>query len=114
MVSQLTASDATTDETFALLADRNRQQAIRVLAEREDVISVSALAARIARRVFDSTGSDLPSETIERVHAALYHTHLPKLVAADAVTYDRETDRVGSTGHLDALVDVIEAHPRTR
>lgn len=114
MASQLPTADAAVDETFSLLADRTRRQVIRVLAEREDAISLSALAATTAGRVSDTARSDLPAETLASVHASLYHTHLPKLAAADAVTYDGETERVGPTARLDALVDVIEASPRTR
>ena len=72
------------DELFDALRDPRRRRTIAILAEREDPMAVSDLAAALAERELD--GARAPS--VDDVQVALRHFHLPKLAETGIVEYD--------------------------
>lgn len=81
-----------TDTMFELLAHRYRRAVLDCLDEQRP-LAVPELAAEVARREPDHPTQAIPPAAIDRIHAALQHTHLPKLQQAGAV-------RIGPTDGL--------------
>lgn len=73
------------DGIFELLRPERRRNALYALYQRADAVAVADLAEAVASR---------EDADPERVTAALYHVHLPKLAAAGVVDFDREEGRV--------------------
>jgi hypothetical protein len=80
------------DETLDLLGAARRRAVVDELAKTDQgTISVGELAEVVACVEYDCTPSDLTPEQRNRVYIALYQSHLPRLDAADIVTYDSQT-----------------------
>ena len=95
-------------DVIGALADPLRRQTVSVLADRDPPVSLLELAAAVYRA--ESAGEaatdggaspgDTPSDDgpagdrEQRVAAALYHVHLPKLDDAGVVSFDPESKEV--------------------
>lgn len=94
----------TESDIFVLLAKRHRRHLLEILRESDTPLTGDELAARIADR-------DLEDPTVEdrdAVHVALYHRHLPKLEAADAVVYDDQEETIRPGVNFDTVVGFLE------
>ncbi|QSW99002.1 DUF7344 domain-containing protein [Haloterrigena alkaliphila] len=86
------------DSAMDLLANRQRRAALRYLERANGSATVSEVARAIAAEsrtpdpavVSDHAGA--PSQETRRVRLSLHHAHVPKLVAANAIEYDPETE----------------------
>lgn len=78
------------DEVLDALAHRRRRVALSIVQENGDPVSLSSLAENVAIRETQRSLAEIPAEQIQAVSTSLHHVHLPKLVAVDAVRYDRE------------------------
>jgi hypothetical protein len=77
------------------LAHPHRRAALRVLQD-AGWLSLDVLARGVlARRDVPATGDDRPPLAAIRIQ--LHHTHLPKLDAADVITYDPDDGRARYT-----------------
>lgn len=116
MVSPISSSDSdrTTyasppeDVLYRILSVRRRRDVLRHLNDVEDRIELADLARGIALREADSDGDSLSSADLRCVHVSLYHVHVPKLAAANAVAFDRAERTVGLTEIGRAVVDELE------
>ncbi|WP_207891646.1 DUF7344 domain-containing protein [Natrarchaeobius halalkaliphilus] len=83
-----TPSVASTDLFVAFSAER-RQHALAYLAQKPAAIPLGDLAEYLTL-----VEGDPSYDRYERVLTDLYHNHVPKLVDAGIVTYERETELV--------------------
>lgn len=81
-----------------LLADRRRRYALRVLSARGGALALSDLATEVAAREYGTRSVDASSNVVERVHASLYHDHVPRLADAGVVSHDQDRDTVAPSG----------------
>ncbi|NEU58275.1 hypothetical protein [Halorussus sp. MSC15.2] len=102
-----TPTEQSLDTIFELVRNPRRRYAISVLSDRESPLSVSELAAAVARRTEDPD-LDRPPATPDEVAGSLHHVHLPKMADANVVAYDAETGEV-SLARADAVAPFVEA-----
>lgn len=81
------------DRVIRLLADERRRFALRCLLE-HDALPLADLADEVAVRERGEPIGEIPAEDVKNVYMSLYHSHVPKLVEADVVAYDQDTDAV--------------------
>lgn len=79
---------------YDALANDRRRTTLATLTDVETPIEGEQLARYVAEAELESTESGIPEETVERIHASLYHVHLPRLEAAGLVEYDPNSDVV--------------------
>ena len=89
------------NDLHGAFAEERRRLALDVLTDGSPPLDARTLARRVAARETDSSTESVPSKRVERVHVALYHTHLPKLADFGLVDYDAEEAVV--TDYDDAL-----------
>ena len=93
------SADEPVDTVFEILAHHRRRYALECLREYENPLPLADLADEVAVREHDAPLPEVPSETVKRVYLSLYHTHIPKLAAAEYVEYSQERDAVTLTEH---------------
>ena len=91
------ATDLSESDRYRLLASDERRAVIAVLADEEEPVDLSDLAAAVAARADGVSGE-------REAKATLHHCHLPKLEAAAVVDYDADTRRVEASPSLPALL----------
>lgn len=82
------------DLLFQILSDAERRHALRCLSVYENSMTLADLADEVARRKYRSQLAEIPADDVKRVYMRLYHTHVPKMEAANVVEYDQESDTV--------------------
>lgn len=87
----------------SLLENEYRRRTLRTLANGSGTATRRELARALARDGRRAT---------ERVEAALYHTHLPKLADGRAIRYDADSERVTLTDDGERLLGCVEAMER--
>lgn len=104
--------DLDRDELFALLQSGRRRRVVRHLLKFVgEPMPVDALATAIARREHETPSAGLDPSVRERVEIALDHAHLPKLVAAGVVEYERDRGRVTARPEIEALEPYLDDDP---
>lgn len=85
------------DDALSNLADERRRVLLTVLRDARTSLTRTDLARELLR----SEETDLvpDSESVDDVLVSLHHVHLPALVDAGLVEYDRETDRISYAAH---------------
>jgi len=93
------------DTLFALLSDSRRRTILQVLAaESGETVDVDELIESIQTRSATATLDDRESILLE-----CHHTHFPKLVDAEVIDYDSqsETVRYHRHPHLEELLELL-------
>ena len=101
-------SDANVDTVFDVLAHRRRRDALGVLVDHENPMTLADLADEVAVREHDTRIDDIPADDVMELYLSLYHAHVPKLAAAGCVRYDQEHDLIALCAD-DERVDVYRA-----
>ena len=83
MFQQLTISEP---DIYYLLSNERRREALSVLWESDNELTLRALSERIAS--IESNTTPAPRPLRESVYNALHQTHLPKLATYDLIEYD--------------------------
>lgn len=99
-----------TDTVLRLLADRQRRQVLRRIAETDDGTTVR----RLGEQLGDSKSRDPTSNGDADAGISLRHVHLPKLREADVIEYDPRGERVRRGPHFEevlSLLRLVESHP---
>lgn len=99
-------------DVISLLGDRRRRAVLECLVENTQAIALADLAEDIAAREHEASRTEIPEETIQRIATSLYHVHVPQLVDAGVVEYDRDRDQIRPserTGRIQRALAVIEA-----
>lgn len=91
---------------FDALSDAHRRFVVSYLDERDEPVSVDALADELARRNADDQDDEVSEERRKSLYLALYHQHIPRLVDAGLVERDRETGAVSLAAEYE---DISEA-----
>lgn len=87
---------STLDSVLRALADRRRRVALRCLLE-HSTVALADLAELVVERETGEELAAIPAEQVCRVYFSLYHTHVPKLEAAELASYEQAEDVVRST-----------------
>ena len=95
------------DAVFDVLADRRRRYLLDHLRTSETPVALAEVAGTVAARERGTPEADVPTEAVDRVHLALYHSHVPKLAAAAVVEYDRERGVVAPSTEHDRVERVL-------
>ena len=82
------------DVGFGLLAKQRRRTALSCLTDHSRAIALADLAEDVAARENEEPITEIPKEEILRIRTSLYHNHVPRLVDAGAVEYDRDRNSV--------------------
>ena len=103
------------DTAMGLLANRRRRAVLRYLDRAGGTAPLSDVAAAIAtetRNPDPAAISDLAgvsSRDVREVRISLHHVHVPKLVAANAIDFDSETEELTLRDHGRTLLDRQQA-----
>ncbi|ADB59993.1 hypothetical protein Htur_1101 [Haloterrigena turkmenica DSM 5511] len=87
-------ADETANTVFEILSHQRRRYALECLREYENPLPLADLADEVAVREYDASLPEISAETVKRVYLSLYHTHVPKLAAAEYVRYSQDRDTV--------------------
>ncbi|WP_436924624.1 DUF7344 domain-containing protein [Halosimplex amylolyticum] len=96
-------------DAFGLLGHRYRRHAVRTLDEHRCELALADLADEAARREYDDDLTAIASENVRELYLSLYHTHVPKLVEGNAVSYDQDADIVAPRDRIESLARVLDA-----
>lgn len=94
---------------FSVLSDRRRRYVLHVLREQELPITLPELADEVARKEMEGAKTEVPAETLERVHISLWHSHVPKLSDVGIVEHNREQGTVTLAETADQLEPYMAA-----
>ena len=89
-----TCADEPANSVFEILSHRRRRDALECLREYETPLPLADLADEVAVRERDAPLPEIPATAVKRIYLSLYHTHVPKLAAAECVRYSQERDTV--------------------
>lgn len=84
--------DLTESERYHILEADRRRQALAVLSDRTQPISLEDLATAVAEREGDADDPD--QSAISSVATTLHHIHLPKMAEVGVVEYDPEANEI--------------------
>ncbi|WP_336343588.1 DUF7344 domain-containing protein [Halalkalicoccus ordinarius] len=96
------------DALYGILSDRRRRDVLYHLNESEERVELADLAQAVAVRETGSEEGAVSATDLRRVHVSLYHAHVPKLAAANAVAFDRSERTVALTETGREVVDEFE------
>lgn len=77
------------DRIFEVLKNQRRRRTLQYLIERDNPVTIGALAEHIAALENDTTESALTSRERKRVYVGLYQCHLPKMDDTGAVEFNK-------------------------
>lgn len=96
------------DETFHLLSNQRRRDALRYLADHDGSVDMRDLAEQVAAWEQGTTVQQLTSQERQRVYIALYQTHLPKLADHGVISYDQSRGTIERTERADQLEPYLD------
>jgi hypothetical protein len=79
-------------ERRRLLSAKHRRLVLEIVDEERPQLPLADLAFEVARR--DGGLEPEDTETLTRVKATLYHTHLPKMDDFEVLSYEPESNRI--------------------
>lgn len=89
--------DAADGRRFEAIASGERRRVLSVLRESDSRLSLTELAAELAREKAEATGPGLDSDRVRDLTVELYHRHVPRLADAGLVDFDRSQRTVALT-----------------
>jgi hypothetical protein len=98
------------DLLFSVLSHRRRRSILRQLGD--DPRPVDELAQRVAADEGAASGRSAGSSQLLHVRTSLEHQHLPKLVHAGLVEWDRANDEVRRTVAADRVDPILASVAR--
>jgi hypothetical protein len=97
------AANISSDDPFGVLSHHRRRYIIECLTLYGSPMTLPDLADECVMMEHQCAINEIPAETVKRMYMSLYHTHIPKLVEADVVEYDQESDSVALGQNADQL-----------
>lgn len=94
------------DTVLEALANSRRRRALQCLHSHEE-LTLPDLAEEVAVREADTPLPDLDAERVSKIYFSLYHTHVPKLVAADLVRYNQDRDLIRRSDQMDGRLQGV-------
>lgn len=95
------------DAAFSALSHRQRRYVVYALVK-EPEWTLTDLATKIAAWIDDVDETDVNVRRRERMYVSLYHTHVPKLVEEDVVTFDPEAETVSPASRAEQVAEILE------
>ena len=92
---------------FDVLSSSHRRYVLSYLADASAPTKIDDLAYHVAAWDFDVSLAEISDDDAREVEILLYHVHLPKLAAADLVTYDAESGIVFPGESMESATDCI-------
>lgn len=113
-IGERTLADTTSIDVFELLSDPRRREVLAYLSEQVPPVALEELAITVATDETGNTEGEIPDERVTRIATSLYHSHIPKLVDADVVDYDRDADQIRAIeaqqiAHVLSTVEALDA-----
>lgn len=102
MSNKQSVTDLDSEHVFTILAHEYRREILSRLIETGESIPVGELAEYIATAV-EPTGDIQNGALQHRIAIHLHHTHLPKLVDANLITVESDSEMITATPTLHAL-----------
>ncbi|WP_418280285.1 DUF7344 domain-containing protein [Halorubrum sp. DTA98] len=99
------------DIAFDLLSNARRRFVLRQLQEESDPVELGDLAGALAAKENGVPVDELTAQQRKRTYVSLYQTHIPKMVEAGVIEYDRDAGTVSSTDHVDELASYFYSTP---
>lgn len=96
------------DHVFEALGHPRRRYVLYTLLEDPEV-SLRELASKVAAWENEVPAGALPEEDIDRVHIALYHSHVPKLAEDDIVEFSEADETVKRASNAGQVLAVLES-----
>lgn len=81
--------DLDTDDLFDVLSNSRRRFVVACLHASTDPMAVADVAEELAEWECDTPRDEITSEQVTSRSIALHHTHVPKMVDAGMIEYDR-------------------------
>lgn len=106
--SRVAADGLSKDETFHLLSNQRRRNALWYLRDHDGAVSMRDLAEWIAAQEHETTVAQLTSDERQRVYIALYQSHLPKLADYGVIEYNQSRGIVRRTPLAEQLDPYLE------
>ena len=103
-LSALSSSDVDTGVLHDVLANPRRRAVIRSLEAATRPRALADLAMDVAVREQEGERTEPSHDAVQLRYASLYHLHLPKLVAADVVEFDRDRNTVSLADGVSSLL----------
>lgn len=101
--------------TLELCRNEHRRIILAALLRDRRALTLNDLTKEVVRHNHPTSITDVPSEDVNQIHLSLYHQHVPKLLDAKVVTYDRARELIEPTerfGRLQPyLSTIIDADP---
>ena len=91
------------DTTLRLCCDEHRRIVLATLASERRALSLNDLTNEIVTHNHHEPITDVSGEAVTHVYLSLYHEHVPLLVEASVIEYDRERRLVDPTEQFDRL-----------
>ena len=92
------------DVAFRLLSHVYRRALLECLDRYDVSLSLADAAAEVARECKGKPARHISDDEIKKIYLSLHHSHVPKLAAENAVTYDRDRKSVTLTGRGEAVI----------
>jgi hypothetical protein len=86
-----------------------RRYLVTTLVNGRSEAPLSELATEIAAREHDKPVTDVTPREESAVHTSLHHSHVPRLVDADIVTYDPDDESVVRAANADRVRAVLHS-----
>ncbi|GAB7011603.1 DUF7344 domain-containing protein [Halorubrum trueperi] len=100
------------DIAFDLLSNARRRFVLRRLQEASEPIELGDLAGDLAAAETGVPVDELTAQQRKRTYVSLYQTHIPKMVEAGVIEYDRDAGTVSATERVDELASYFHTPPR--
>ncbi len=102
-------SDGGLDAVFGALATERRRSVVRCLDEHGSPLALDVLAELLADAERSATAADPDPTVADEIYTSLYHVHVPKLVDAGIVEYDRQGDTVERAENTETAIGFLES-----
>lgn len=94
------------NHVFEALANPRRRYLLYTLL-RGDELSLEEIARSVTAWEKDVPVETVTDEEAERTYVALYHSHIPKLVEADIVEFERTTETIRRANNAEQVLNVL-------
>ncbi|WP_435362227.1 DUF7344 domain-containing protein [Haloarchaeobius sp. DFWS5] len=95
-------------DVYELLTNARRRAAVDILRESDGSLELGTLAERVAAAEEGTTVDELGSNERQRVYISLYQSHVPALVDADVVEYDKDSGVITPGPHAHVLYRYLD------
>lgn len=96
------------NNVFDALAHPRRRYLLYTLGEEKEEWTLRGLARYVAAWETDEVPAQIPEETVDRTYISLYHTHVPKLVEKDIVSFEATSETIRPGSNAEQILTVLE------